>query len=195
MSKPASPYLFDRLQARRANPNTTFRRSESGPRLTNADDDLFLSEASSCENNAMATPPNRGHTPVNPNATLGAREMEKCMDKLSKVNFDLKLELFHCKERMAKLREHCKVLESSAEKANRLVEDNAALLDINDKLVKELEHRDEAVQEAVTIICDLEEKLERAQWSQHRQFTPPEHSAIPHIGVLSPTPEGLVYPS
>ena len=158
-NNPASPYLLDRLQARRANPNTRSRRSESAARLTGLDDDLFLDEARSSGNDNLMTTPNNTHTPTNTNASLGAREMEKRMDKLSKLNFDLKLELFHCRERMAKLQENCNLLSSRAEDADRLVEENATLLELNDTLVKELEHRDEAVQEAVSIICDLEERL------------------------------------
>jgi hypothetical protein len=188
MENPASPYLLDRLQARRANNSTTSRRSNPASALppTDIGDDLFLNEAKSCGNTSSshASTPNRSNSTINKNnpiisasSSLGAREMEKRMDKLSKLNFDLKLELFHCRERMAKLHENCKTL---ATKANRLVEENATLLELNDSLVKELEHRDEAVQEAVTIICELEDRLEHVQVQQ--QFGPP-HSAVPNSTI------------
>ncbi|KAG9883538.1 hypothetical protein KCU94_g18697, partial [Aureobasidium melanogenum] len=167
MTNPASPYLLDRLQARRANPNTCSRRSDSVARLTNLDDDLFLDEARSSANDNLMTTPNKTHNPTNTTASLGARECMDKLDKLSKLNFDLKLELFHCRERMAKLEQDCKLLASRAEDADRLSEENATLLELNDSLVKELEHRDEAVQEAVSIICDLEESLEQMQHLQH----------------------------
>ncbi|THV67648.1 hypothetical protein D6D28_07333 [Aureobasidium pullulans] len=188
MTNPASPYLLDRLQARRAIPATRSRRSDSGPRLTGLDDDLFLDEARSSGNDTSVTTPKNRHTPTNATASLGAREIEKRMDKLSKLNFDLKLELFHCRERMAKMQENCKLLASRAEDSNRLVEENATLLDLNDSLVKELEHRDEAVQEAVTIICDLEERLERAQISQQSHHDPPGNLVPPRRSSLSPCP-------
>ncbi|KAI4722136.1 hypothetical protein E4T48_01419 [Aureobasidium sp. EXF-10727] len=190
MTNPASPYLLDRLQARRAKPNSRSRRS-SAARLTNLDDDLFLDEARSSANDVLTTTPNKTQIPTNPSASLGAREMEKRMDQLLKLNFDLKLELFHARESMAKLKENCQLLASRAEDADRLVEENATLLELNDSLVKELEHRDEAVQEAVSIICDLEERLEQAQQNHHHQ---PEVPKIPRASSVSPCPRAVLSP-
>lgn len=194
MNNPASPYLLDRLQARRANTNTRSRRSESNARQTTPDDDLFLDEARYSGNDNLTTTPNNTHTPTNPNASLGVREIEKRMDKLSKLNFDLKLELFHCRERMAKLQENCNLLTSRAEDADRLVEENATLLELNDSLVKELERRDEAVQEAVSIICDLEERLEQAQHSQHDSRNHLGTSTEPRASSVSPCPRAVLSP-
>ncbi|CAD0081881.1 unnamed protein product [Aureobasidium vineae] len=190
MTNPASPYLLDRLQARRANPLTRSRRS-SAARLTNLDDDLFLDEARSCANDALTTTPNKTQIPTNTTASLGAREMEKRMDQLLKLNFDLKLELFHARESMAKLKENCQLLASRAEDADRLVEENATLLELNDSLVKELEHRDEAVQEAVSIICDLEERFEQAQQNHRHQ---PNLSEVPRASSVSPCPRAVLSP-
>ncbi|CAD0106224.1 unnamed protein product [Aureobasidium uvarum] len=190
MTKPASPYLLDRLQARRANLNTRSRRS-SAARLTNLDDDLFLDEARSCANDTLTTTPNKTQIPTNTTASLGAREMEKRMDRLLKLNFDLKLELFHARESMAKLKENCQLLASRAEHADRLVGENATLLELNDSLVKELEHRDEAVQEAVSIICDLEERLEQAQQNHHDQ---PDLSRVTRASSVSPCPGAVLSP-
>jgi hypothetical protein len=191
MNNPASPYLLDRLQARRANPNTRSRRSTS----VALDDDLFLDEARSSANDTLTTTPNNTHTPAITNASLGVREIEKRMDKLSKLNFDLKLELFHCRERMAKLQENCNSLASRADDANRLVDENATLLELNDSLVKELERRDDAVQEAVSIICHLEERLEHAQQSR-KTFR--DHSEPPtdlRASSISPCPRATLSPS
>ncbi|KAH0290938.1 hypothetical protein M436DRAFT_37168 [Aureobasidium namibiae CBS 147.97] len=194
MNNPASPYLLDRLQARRANTNTRSRRSGSNARLTTPDDDLFLDEARYTGHDNLTTTPNNTHTPTNPNASLGVREIEKRMDKLSKLNFDLKLELFHCRERMAKLQENCNLLTSRAEDANRLVEENAKLLELNDSLVKELERRDEAVQEAVSIICDLEERLEQAQLSQQHPHDHLVNSTELRASSVSPCPRAILSP-
>jgi hypothetical protein len=191
MNNPASPYLLDRLQTRRANPNTRSRRSTSA----GLDDDLFLDEARSSGNDNLTTTPNNTHTPTTTNASLGVREIEKRMDKLSKLNFDLKLELFHCRERMAKLQENCNSLASRADDADRLVEENATLLELNDSLVKELERRDDAVQEAVSIICDLEERLEHAQLSER---SPSDHQEMPtdlRASSVSPCPRAILSPS
>ncbi|KAG9946995.1 hypothetical protein KCU85_g6114, partial [Aureobasidium melanogenum] len=194
MTNPASPYLLDRLQARRANPNTRSRRSDSVARLTNLDDDLFLDEARSSTNDNLMTTPNKIHTPTNTTASLGARECMDKLDKLSKLNFDLKLELFHCRERMAKLEQDCKALTSRAEDADRISEENATLLELNDSLVKELEHRDEAVQEAVSIICDLEEKLEQMQHLQQNPCNQPGIPKISRASSISPCPRTVLSP-
>lgn len=194
MNNPASPYLLDRLQARRANTNTRSHRSGSNARQTTPDDDLFLDEARYSGNDNLTTTPNNTHTPTNPNASLGVREIEKRMDKLSKLNFDLKLELFHCRERMAKLQENCNLLTSRAEDADRLVEENATLLELNDSLVKELERRDEAVQEAVSIICDLEERLEQAHQSQNDSRNCLGTSTELRASSVSPRPRAVLSP-
>jgi hypothetical protein len=194
MTNPASPYLLDRLQARRAHPNTRSRRSDSVARLTGPDDDLFLDEARSSGNDNLSTTPNNTNNPTNTNASLGVREIEKRMDKLSKLNFDLKLELFHCRERMAKLQENCNLLASRADDANRLVEENATLLELNDSLVKELERRDEAVQEAVSIICNLEERLEQAQYSQRDPHDRLGTPTKPRASSVSPCPRDILSP-
>lgn len=84
--------------------------------------------------------------------TMGARELEDHVDKLSKQNFDLKLEVYH---RRAKIDE----LELRMAGMHRLEEDNLELQEVNEELVSELEKRDRAVDEAVVLICDLEDRV------------------------------------
>jgi hypothetical protein len=73
---------------------------------------------------------------------------------LTKQNFNLKLELHHRRERQL-------ALEARLEAAERRLEEQAELQEINDQLLAELEKRDQAVEEAVSIIVNLEEKVER----------------------------------
>lgn len=84
--------------------------------------------------------------------TMGARELEDHVDKLSKQNFDLKLEVYH---RRAKIDE----LELKMAGLQRLEGDNMELQEVNEELVSELEKRDRAVDEAVVLICDLEDRV------------------------------------
>ncbi len=74
------------------------------------------------------------------------------MSSLHKQNFDLKLELFHRRQRMA-------VLEGQLQQMEALRADNAELQEVNEQLLQELEKRDRAVEEAVGIICELEEQV------------------------------------
>lgn len=205
-STPASSpsYLQDRLQAQRAH-SKRYRRSDLGPRANrhsalNDDDDVFLAEAEA----AAATPSSlTKHTYDSPSAHrassssrndvttadgdgehrgLGVRELDKHIDKLSKLNFDLKMELFYCREKMAKLHEECSLLTSRAQQADEAAvvaeHDRVNMIEVNQELVKELEKRDEAVREAVDIICDLEEKLERIEKVNHQRSVGENHRSL-----------------
>ena len=73
---------------------------------------------------------------------------------LTKQNFNLKLELHHRRERQ-------EALEKRLEAAEKQVEEQTELQEVNEQLLAELEKRDQAVEEAVGIIVSLEEKVER----------------------------------
>jgi hypothetical protein len=73
---------------------------------------------------------------------------------LTKQNFNLKLELHHRRERQ-------EALEKQLEAAEKRIEEQAELQEVNEQLLAELEKRDQAVEEAVSIIVSLEEKVER----------------------------------
>lgn len=77
------------------------------------------------------------------------------MSTLHKQNFDLKLELFHRRLRMS-------ALEEQLEQTESLRSHNAELQEVNEQLLQELVKRDQAIEEAVEIICQLEEKLDRS---------------------------------
>ena len=181
---PASQYLQDRLQERRARnsrPKRT-RQSDFGPRMTAGhDDDLFFAEAEdgrralerSYDSSPLAPIPKYAGDNVNSNngsSTLsaggrkrrmpGARELDEQMDRLTKQNFDLKLELDHRRESQAKLHAEIEAMRATVLRAEKLEEEHEELMRINSLLVEELEKRDRAIQEAADIICDLEEKIE-----------------------------------
>lgn len=72
------------------------------------------------------------------------------MSTLHKQNFDLKLELFHRRQRQTVLEQKIEMLE----------EVRADVEETNGKLVEELEKRDKAVGEAVQMIVSLEARIE-----------------------------------
>ncbi|KAF2460587.1 hypothetical protein BDY21DRAFT_335827 [Lineolata rhizophorae] len=133
---------------------------------------------------AVSTPRPSASTPK----PMASKEADAHMDKLSRENFDLKLRMYLQQERIQKMQqdldEALDKLESlgkvEAEK-NNLEEENQSLevenealresldaanrekqetLDMNDELVRELEKRDAAVEEAAGIIHGLEEEVE-----------------------------------
>lgn len=78
------------------------------------------------------------------------------VSKINKQNFDLKLELFHRRQRTD-------ALEAKLGRLDVLEHDNKELQGINEELLLELEKRDVAVREAVGLICDLEARLEEVE--------------------------------
>lgn len=72
------------------------------------------------------------------------------MSTLHKQNFDLKLELFHRRERQTVLEDKVETLEAEKTVAR----------ETNETLLRELERRDKAVEEAVQMIVSLEGRIE-----------------------------------
>ncbi|KAI9733800.1 MAG: hypothetical protein M1818_007067 [Claussenomyces sp. TS43310] len=84
---------------------------------------------------------------------MGVKEMEQAVSNLHKQNFDLKLELFHRRQRQS-------TLEEKLEAAESRLADQQEMQVINEQLLTELEKRDQAIDEAVGIISTLEEKID-----------------------------------
>lgn len=109
---------------------------------------------------------------------LGLRDMEDRLDKLSKQNFDLKLEVFHRREKTEELERKVQQLEEMLEivpvleMEKQIMEaDNNELLTMNEELIVELEMRDKALNEAVGIICELEARVKTLQMGDHADLT------------------------
>ncbi|KAJ5779529.1 hypothetical protein N7457_007249 [Penicillium paradoxum] len=104
---------------------------------------------------------------------MGMREMDQYVSKMNKLNFDLKLEVFHRTqqmailekklERMAQMEEqlaHMEELEAEVQELRATEKNNEKLRESNEQLRSDLDKRDLAVTEAVELICQLESKLE-----------------------------------
>ncbi|PWW72034.1 hypothetical protein C7212DRAFT_360549 [Tuber magnatum] len=87
---------------------------------------------------------------------MGAREMDQYLSKLKKENFDLKLTLYHLREKSAKT-EH-ELAETHAQLTGALSR-NAELTELNDQLHAELEARDQALGDAVRMITTYEDRV------------------------------------
>lgn len=85
---------------------------------------------------------------------MGVKQIEEQVTKYHKENFDLKLELFHRRQRQ-------EALEAQLEAAEKKLAEQAELQEINEQLLAELEKRDIAVEEAVCMIVSLEDKVEK----------------------------------
>ncbi|RKU43337.1 hypothetical protein DL546_004393 [Coniochaeta pulveracea] len=112
---------------------------------------------------------------------LGVKDMEQTLDTMHKQMFDLKLELYHRRERQTQL----------DAKVQKLEAEQAKTAELNDRLVLELEKRDQAVQEAVTVIVLLEAKVEQLMREREmvRHVDNEGYSFYPREGT--PTPSAL----
>lgn len=127
---------------------------------------------------------------------------------MNKLNFDLKLEIFHRTQQMramekkleqmqamAKELERMRDLEDELEELREVEENNQRLREENEKLQKELDKRDAALAEAVELICKLEATVEelkntsgsRPSTSQASQ--PSNDTAIQNPEITSPRPQ------
>lgn len=116
---------------------------------------------------------------------------------MNKQNFDLKLEIFHRTqqvsalekrlERMEELEEEVKrirALEDELQELRHAEEDNQRLRESNEQLRQELDKRDQAVTEAVDLICQLETKV-----AEMEAANPSRPSTAPSEGPDAATPK------
>ncbi|OBT47465.1 hypothetical protein VE00_03197 [Pseudogymnoascus sp. WSF 3629] len=85
---------------------------------------------------------------------LGVKATEDRVSALLNENFDLKLKLHHRKEQQSKLEERLEDLEEQVKQQHELQ-------DMNEQLVSELAKRDVAIEQAVNVIIELEEKVDK----------------------------------
>ncbi|KAH6622538.1 hypothetical protein F5144DRAFT_463560, partial [Chaetomium tenue] len=145
-----SPLLLERLQRS--------RRIENDRVSSQSSTDMLSSSAGS-RHVRSPSPTSSHHRPgssggVDPTKAkkgMGVKEMEQTVSTLHKQNFDLKLELYHRRERQTALEERLDALEREAKDRD----------DLNDSLVQELEKRDKAVEEAIGMILMLEKRVEQ----------------------------------
>ncbi|KAF2171887.1 hypothetical protein M409DRAFT_18118 [Zasmidium cellare ATCC 36951] len=176
---PASQYLQARLNERRAR-NTRPKRArhtDFGPQKRR-DDDIFLNEAEASRKDRMfdsspvvASSRASDAGSASRRRTLGLRDMDDQMDQLSKQNFDLKMELDHRRQQTLRMQQQIESMVEQVERAQMVEHEHKELLRINSQLVEELEKRDRAVEEAMDIICDLEDRV--AEYDERTSQTRP----------------------
>ncbi|KAL4742544.1 hypothetical protein BDV11DRAFT_167181 [Aspergillus similis] len=128
---------------------------------------------------------------------MGVRETDQYISKISKQNFDLKLEIFHRVqqlsvlekklERMQELEdelERMRGLEDEVQELRAAEEDNQRLRESNEQLRQEIDKRDQAVTEAVELICQLEARVEELE-KENPRFSTAHHPYV-ESGVATP---------
>ncbi|KAL7624754.1 hypothetical protein AAE478_006326 [Parahypoxylon ruwenzoriense] len=150
----ASSFLQERLQRE--------RKVESERQASKLGIDLSASTADIRDADAQGSPVRKSTTAtgrmqgVDSNdefargTGMGAKQLEKTLSTLHKQNFDLKLELYHRRERQTTLEE----------KVEKLEAENSDTMDLQESLVSELELKDKAIEEAVNMIVKLEARVD-----------------------------------
>ncbi|KAJ5659751.1 hypothetical protein N7507_006202 [Penicillium longicatenatum] len=105
---------------------------------------------------------------------MGVREMDQYVSKMTKLNFDLKLEIFHRTQQMGAMEKKLERMQAMEEELSRLqsLEEevmelreinkcNQGLREANSQLRQDLDTKDKAVEEAVQWICKLEAENEQ----------------------------------
>ncbi|KAI9686498.1 MAG: hypothetical protein M1822_003509 [Bathelium mastoideum] len=152
---PTNAYLQERLAESRGHS----ARALSASLQRGRDDYIFA--ADDAASRTFATSPPRAHARRPSDGLrngLGVREMERQMERLSKDNFSLKLEIHHKDEALAKLRVQAQHLAEQVERITVLESTNKELFEVNEELCKELEKRDGALKEAVEMINGMEDQ-------------------------------------
>ncbi|KAG6014095.1 hypothetical protein E4U54_005852 [Claviceps lovelessii] len=152
-----SSFLLEKLQRERRAEVEKFNQSQSS--LTRLNSDVHASvELARAPGSPLKTSVSEYNRPsssagyeIGRKKGHGVKEMEQVISTLHKQNFDLKLELYHRRERQSTLEERLNALQS----------DKVRMEEINDGLLIELEKRDKAVEEAVAMIINLETKVDQ----------------------------------
>lgn len=116
-----------------------------------------------------------------------ANGFSQYVSNINKLNFDLKLDIYHRTQQIATLEkkmermhemekelERMHGLEDELDELREVEENNQRLRDANEELQSELDKRDQAISEAVELICQLETKVEELQTGRETTSLPRE---------------------
>ncbi|GAM87843.1 hypothetical protein ANO11243_058710 [Dothideomycetidae sp. 11243] len=205
-----SQILADRLRTHRIESKKARRKTDFGPirplDSNGGDEDIFLTEAHASNFRASLQSPHKTPGSVAPSSRSnettterrrqpGVREIDEKLQKLEKLNFDLKMEVYHRREREQKLKQQLRDMHKQLLVAMKMQEEHATLLVLNKELSTELDKSSEAVDQAVLMICDLEAKVEELEQSSLRRSQSTAYSdsgyagsTIPVATIIPPTP-------
>ncbi len=146
---PISPLLQERLQRSRRVESDRVSSRSSTDMLSSSTNSRHVRSPSPTGSHRPGS--SAGLDPAKAKKGLGVKEMEQTLSTLHKQNFDLKLELYHRRERQTALEDRLDTMEREAKERD----------DLNESLVQELEKRDKAVEEAIGMILTLEGRVEQ----------------------------------
>ena len=157
-TKPTSALLQDLLREKKAQSQRTKKTHDptNGQKNRLDDREIQSSPIAAISPRDRFDAHSRRDSGVGIRKEMGLKEMQEHISKMSKQNFNLKLEVHYCRERN-------KALETKVEKFQELEADNRELQSINEELMSELETRIVAVEQAVDVICEREATIEELE--------------------------------
>ncbi|KAI0196935.1 hypothetical protein F4808DRAFT_300514 [Astrocystis sublimbata] len=150
---PVSSLLQERLQQeRRAESERLASRSRPDMRSSLGDirDGGFSASPSRRNKTGTERRPGSSNDDDGSQSSMGAKQIEKAVSTLHKQNFDLKLELFHRREKQSTLENRVEELETERREMNNM----------HEHILSELDQRDKAIEEAVNMIVKLEARVD-----------------------------------
>ena len=148
---PAQPTTMSALLLERLEKERCSSRGSNNTTSRSADSRDVQSSPAKRDSAEPRTPGSSGGSGGQKTTRYGLKATEETLSALHKQNFDLKLEVYHRREREKALEERLQKLESEKKETDQ----------INDQLLMELEKRDKAVGEAVEMIVALEARVDQ----------------------------------
>ena len=187
-TKPTSALLQDMLREKKAQSQRAKKTCDPANGQKNALDDREIqsSPIAAMSPRDRLDAHSRRDSGVGIRKEMGLKEMQEHISKMSKQNFNLKLEVHYCRERN-------KALETKLENFKELEADNRELQSINEEMMSELETRIVAVEQAVDVICEREatiEELEAKNKELEMAVVRMDFSRSPDLSDAEPAKEG-----
>ena len=187
-TKPTSALLQDLLREKKAQSQRAKKTHDPANGQKNAlgDREIQSSPIAAMSPRDRLDAHSRRDSGVGIRKEMGLKEMQEHISKMSKQNFNLKLEVHYCRERN-------KALETKVEKFQELEADNRELQSINEELMSELETRIVAIEQAVDVICEREatiEELEAKNKELEMAVVRMDFSQSPGLSDAEPAKEG-----
>ncbi|KAI6498781.1 hypothetical protein MCOR11_003763 [Pyricularia oryzae] len=205
-----SSYLQERLRQERRSETLRSGSSRAGSNDTMSTSDRHMQAIQSSPVRASTSDGPRprsssGHDAARRKA-VGLRASELKLESVLNENFDLKFELSKRRELMPKLEAEVAGLKSTVDKlqstVGELKSQKKEVEEVNDRLVQELEKRDDAIRDAVAMIVSLEATVEKLQKERDiiRSLSAETYDQLPELedtdeGALTRMPSFINDPS
>ncbi|KAH6640060.1 hypothetical protein BKA67DRAFT_542586 [Truncatella angustata] len=169
-----STFLQEKIQQRRAEKKMSEGNMSTSTGRTRDGDNVIRSSPARQSAAAMVRRVQSNNSNEGELNSTGSNETDRAIETLKKQNWDMKLELYHRRERQTALEEQAKRLSEEAQRMSqetqRMSKEHAIMLaqstetmKLYDDLTGELDRRDRAMFEAIDMIVDLQSRVDELE--------------------------------